>query len=85
MDAYELPKLIPTTVEMEGTSMGASAVPFGSAAMSFGFWVGGRKEGHGRTYRSFGDGELGATQEAGLPALNQTTLPLRLLQFVCAR
>lgn len=32
MDAYEFPKLIPTTAgrgEEEGTSMGASAVPFG--------------------------------------------------------
>lgn len=28
MDAYELPKLIPTTVGIEETSMGASALPF---------------------------------------------------------
>ena len=29
MEAYELPKLIPTTVGMDETSIGASAVPFG--------------------------------------------------------
>ena len=33
MDAYEFPKLIPTTVGMEGTSMGASAVPLGCEAI----------------------------------------------------
>ena len=37
IDAYELPKLIPTTVGMAETSMGASAVPFGLDAMSIAF------------------------------------------------
>ena len=34
IDAYELPKLIPTTVGMAETSIGASAVPFGLDAIS---------------------------------------------------
>lgn len=37
IDAYEFPKLIPTTVGMAETSMGASAVPFGFDAMSIAF------------------------------------------------
>ena len=37
IDAYEFPKLIPTTVGIAETSIGASAVPFGLVDIFVGF------------------------------------------------